>query len=86
MHDDGLNKKNNYLQEFQGLFIESSAKDGKNVTEAVTELSRWVEIDLRFDTDSEQKTSWVTINYIRLIYLLLTVLQFEVRFINFGQL
>jgi len=28
------------LQEFQGLFIESSAKDGKNVLEAVTELSR----------------------------------------------
>jgi len=28
------------FQECQGLFIESSAKDGKNVLEAVTELSR----------------------------------------------
>jgi len=28
------------IQEYQGLFIESSAKDGKNVLEAVTELSR----------------------------------------------
>ena len=31
------------LQQFQGLFIETSAKDGSNVLEAVTELSRFIE-------------------------------------------
>ena len=28
------------FQEFDGLFIETSAKEGNNISEAVTELSR----------------------------------------------